>query len=145
MKYYKKSSKAKDNREKIEYIELWDSNGKPLWIGVGAPPKGNENSANFPVPNEHGYTLIHNHPGGNPPSTADLQTFIFSKMERMVVSISLPDGKIGKYTLTKKDTGDILTQPEIEQRFDIAIKKNNDMFTAWKEALNGTIYELRFS
>ena len=66
-------------------------------------------------------------------------------MKRMVVAVQLEEGKTGKYTLTKKDTGDILTQQEIEQRFDIAIKKSNDMFTAWKEALNGTIYELWYS
>lgn len=75
----------------------------------------------------------------------DFKEFIRFEMKKMVVTVQLADGKIGKYTLTKKDTGDILTQQEIEQRFDIAIKKNNDMFTAWKEALNGTIYELRFS
>ena len=66
-------------------------------------------------------------------------------IKRMVVAVQLEDGKTRKYTLTKKNTGDILTQQEIEQRFDIAIKKSNDVFTAWKEAQNGTIYELRYS
>ena len=133
---------AKDNREKREYIGLWDSNGKPLWIGVGAPPQGNENSANFPVPNEQGYTLVHNHPSGSPPSVADLQTFIFSKMKRMVVSISLPDGKIGKYVLTKKESGDILSMEELDDRFTKAASKYDDDFEILKEILNGTIYEI---
>lgn len=132
----------KDNPEKREYIGLWDSKGKPLWIGVGEPPKGNENSANFPDPDEQGYTLIHNHPSGSPPSVADLQTFIFSKMKRMVVSISLPDGKIGKYVLTKKESGDILSEEEFNVRLKNAAAKNKNILEMWKETLNGTIYEI---
>ena len=124
-----------------EFIGVYDQNGKPYWVGMGPKGMGLANFPDLPA----GCTLIHNHPGGAPLSMQDFKEFIRFEMKKMVVTVQLADGKIGKYTLTKKNTGDILTPQEIEQRFDIAIKKNNDMFTAWKEALNGTIYELRYS
>ena len=63
----------------------------------------------------------------------------------MIIALQTPNGKIGKYVLTKKNTGDILTPQEIEQRFNTAAKKIGNTFEAWKEALNGTVYELWYS
>ena len=83
--------------------------------------------------------------GGNPPSVADLQAFIFSKMKRMVVSISLPDGKIGKYVLTKKESGDILSENDFFEKFDDILAFNNENYIDLvKEILNDTNYEILF-
>ena len=130
-----------NGKKNQEFIGIYDQNGKPYWVGMGPKGKG---AANFPEIPE-GCTLIHNHPEGRPFSTQDVKEFVERKMSRMVVSVQHEDGKIGKFTLTKKKTGDTLTVQEIKRRFDNAIGTNNSEFEAWKEALNGTCYEIRDS
>lgn len=48
----------------------------------------------------------------------------------MIIALQTPNGKIGKYVLTKKNTGDILAPQEIEQRFNTAAKKIGNTFEA---------------
>ena len=127
-----------------EFIGVYDSSGKPFWIGMG--PK-NIGAANFPqIPK--GCTFIHNHPNGSTFSVADIRAFIENEMTRMVVSIQSKDstGKqvFHKYTLTKKDSGVKLPLEEIKQRYEKEFH-NKTAFEAWKAALNGSCYEIEFS
>ena len=46
--------------------------------------------------------------------------------------------------MTRKDTGDILTEAEIKKRYDFAIVKTKNAFEAWKEVFNGTCYEITY-
>ena len=46
--------------------------------------------------------------------------------------------------MTRKDTGDILTEAEIKKRYDFAIAKTKNAFEAWKEVFNGTCYEITY-
>ena len=130
-----------NGKKNQEFIGIYDQNGKPYWVGMGPKGKG---AANFPEIPE-GCTLIHNHPGGSPFSMQDIKEFIERKMSRMVVSVQHEDGKTGKFTLTKKNSGDTLSPREIEQRFDNAVQRTDNKYEAWKEALNGTCYEIRDS
>ena len=52
--------------------------------------------------------------------------------------------KIGKYVLTRKDTGNILTEAEIKKQYNFAIVKTKNDFDAWKEAFNGICYEITY-
>ena len=81
-----------------EFIGVYDQNGKPYWVGMGPKGMGLANFPDLPA----GCTLIQNHPGGAPFSMQDFKEFIRFEMKKMVVTVQLADGKIGKYTLTKK-------------------------------------------
>ena len=136
---------AKGANMNREFIGVYDSSGKPFWIGMGPKDVG---AANFPeLPK--GCTFIHNHPNGGTFSAADIEAFIESDMSRMVASIREKDSAgndvFHKYTLTKKDSGIKLPLAEIKQRYEKAVKVNDDKFKAWKEALNGSCYEIEFS
>ena len=125
-------------------------NGKDGVISLSAEGAGNiiqyhnKKGELIPVDSEHYlFELAEKHKLDE--TEQDVKEFVERKMSRMVVSVQHEDGKIGKFTLTKKNTGDTLSPREIEQRFDNAIRTNNSEFEAWKEALNGTCYEIRDS
>ena len=126
--------------KKREFAGIYDPDGKPRWVGMG--PR-NGHAVEFPdIPD--GCTVIHNHPGGEAFSVWDVESFIRCNMKKMVASVRPADGKIGKYVLTRKETGDILTEAEIKKRYDFAIAKTKNAFDAWKEAFNGTCYEITY-
>ena len=103
----------------------------------------NGHAVEFPdIPD--GCTVIHNHPGGKTFSVWDVESFIRCNMKKMVASVRPADGKSGKYVLTRKDTGNILTEAEIKKRYDFAIAKTKNDFDAWKEVFNGTCYEITY-
>ena len=127
-----------------EFVGIYDSSGKPFWVGMGPKDVG---AANFPsLPK--GCTFIHNHPNAGTFSVADVTAFIENDMTRMVVSIREKDADgndiFHKYTFTK-DSGVKLLLAEIRQRYEKAVLNNDDKFKAWKETLNGSCYEIGFS
>lgn len=135
---------SKGANMKREFVGIYDSSGKPLWVGMGPKDVG---AANFPdLPK--GCTFIHNHPNGGSFSLADMTAFIENDMARMVVSILGKDAEgndiFHKYTLTKKDSGVKLSIREIEQRLESAYFSKS-AFEAWKEALNGSCYEMAYA
>ena len=81
-------------------------------------------------------------------SVADVTAFIENDMTRMVVSIREKDADgndiFHKYTFTKKDSGVKLSIREIEQRLESAYF-GKSAFEAWKEALNGSCYEMAYA
>ena len=73
-------------------------------------------------------TIIHNHPRGTPISAQDFASFHANDAQAIIAAIRQPDGKIGKFVLTRKKEGDILKLAEIQTRYNNAITKKNKYF-----------------
>lgn len=130
---------------KREFVGIYDADGKPYWFGAGPKKLG---MAQFPADLPAGCTFIHNHPGGSTFSVQDILAFNDSNMSKMVAVVYVKDEQgqeiVKKYTLTRHNTGAKLKRNDIEKRFDESKSKGLDDYAAWKEALNGTDYEISF-
>lgn len=130
---------------KREFVGIYDADGKPYWFGAGPRKLG---MAQFPADLPAGCTFIHNHPGGSTFSVQDILAFNDSNMSKMVAVVCVKDEQgqeiVKKYSLTKRNTGAKLKRNDIEKRFDESKSKGLDDYAAWKEALNGTDYEISF-
>ena len=63
----------------------------------------------------------------------------------MIIAVQTPNGKIGKYILKKKETGDILSENDFFEKFDKIWDFNHENYiNIVKEILNDTNYEILF-
>lgn len=127
---------------KREYIAALNSDGKVLWVGIGSKNTG---KAGFPDFCDHAHTMIHNHPYASPPSRADWKVLFRTEIKQMIIAVQTPNGKIGKYILKKKETGDILSENDFFEKFDKIWDFNHENYiNIVKEILNDTNYEILF-